>query len=308
MQIGFSLSQSLDFIIKTEPQLAAVSCQVINSIKMGNGFADSIISYISQELSNQIKIAESHGQLQITLAELAEFSSKKLEQNKKLKSLLVYPLILGVLLATLLILIEIFVLPQVSQLSGKSNSQHHLLKITGVLLLVIFSIWGMVKYLNSRLPSKRFGLLIKLPIIGKIFRYYVNYYLASNLMVLLKNGLSIKEIILLINHLPADSLIFELGQQVAQQLQVGASYRQITSHYEIIAPELIALIDGGKTVTEMAQSMMAYSKTMFSAMVQESNRLMSFVQPVIFLTIGIIITVTYLQILLPIYDSVRMVY
>lgn len=101
MQIGFSLSQSLDFIIKTEPQLAAVSCQVINSIKMGNGFADSIVSYISQELSNQIKIAESHGQLQITLAELAEFSSKKLEQNKKLKSLLVYPLILGVLLATL---------------------------------------------------------------------------------------------------------------------------------------------------------------------------------------------------------------
>lgn len=308
LEIGFSVNQALDFIGHTYSRLAEATQIIIDHLQMGDSFAQSCSGLAAGEIVDQLKIAEQHGQLQGTLQQLAKFNTQRIEQHKKIKALLVYPIILIIILVILLGLIHSILLPQINDLNGDQGETPNNIPIILICfgLVIILLLAGLI--LKKLSAIQRYNVLVKIPLIGKLVRQYVNYYLANNLAVLLSNGLTGKDILTVIQQFSSRSLIYELGTEISHHLQRGDSYNMSLNRHSLIAPELVSLLDSGETVTEMSRLMTAYSQLMFTNLIRDSDKLIALMQPTIFVAIGMVVTSAYLQILMPIYQSIRGIY
>ena len=61
-------------------------------------------------------------------------------------------------------------------------------------------------------------------------------------------------------------------------------------------------------IDQLGTDLMALGKIQFQRLLAQLEELLSFVQPVIFIVIAVVIVVLYLSILLPIYQSIQGVY
>lgn len=257
-------------------------------------------------------IAEKHGQLSDVLEELAKFDRLKMKQMKKIKTMLVYPLFLCFILIVLIVMIHVYVFPQIEALMPSVNTTKPdylgMTLVNVVLGGTVLTLAGSFLYWRRQTILKRTQMIVRVPIIGTLYQKYIAYYLASNLATLLRNGLSVQEIYQTLNAFNSHSLLYALGQQLNEALIDGQSIKQMIARYRFIPQEIIKFMGSGNTIAEMANSMSAYSKLMFDDMILTTNKMIGFIQPAMFILIGITIVSTYFQLLIPIYSSVKGMY
>ncbi|MBW0245005.1 type II secretory pathway protein [Lentilactobacillus parabuchneri] len=312
LSIGFSLTEALKFMEQTERQLSVGVHQIIESLKEGLEFSESIRPLIEAQAYHQLLIAEKHGQLSEVLEELARFDRLRMKQLKKIKAMLVYPLFLCLILGVLIMMIRVFVFPQIQQLMPDDPVQSApSLGMQLVKLLPLPILIGALIFIGywSRLDAiSRAQFIVKVPLIGKLFRKYIAYYLASNLATLLRNGLSVKEIYATLSEFKSGSLIHLLGEKLHAALMEGQSVKNLVNRHKFIPNEIVKFMTSGNTIPEMANSMTAYSKLMFDEMILATDKMIAFIQPAMFVLIGVTIVGTYFQLLIPIYNSVKGMY
>ncbi|EEI19032.1 type II secretion system F family protein [Lentilactobacillus hilgardii] len=312
LKIGFSLTAALKFICETDQHLKSGTKQIIDGLETGSDFSKCVQPLISSQAYQQILISEKHGQLRDVLNELATFNRLKLKQIKKIKTVMIYPAFLCIILLTLIIVIHTFVFPQIETLMPSVSTAQpelidfHLLEVIGLAIGTILIILTISFFKQPVL--KKAEIVVKIPFLGSIFKRYIAYYLASNLATLLRNGLSVKEIYSVLCAQKTDSIIYALGEMLNTSLTKGNSLKKIVETHHFIPKEIIKFLNSGDTVTEMANSMTAYSKLMFDEILLATDKLIAFIQPTMFLMIGVTIVATYFQLLIPIYDSVKGLY
>lgn len=306
------MTEALKFMEQTERQLSVGVHQIIESLKEGLEFSESIRPLIEAQAYHQLLIAEKHGQLSEVLEELARFDRLRMKQLKKIKAMLVYPLFLCLILGVLIMMIRVFVFPQIQQLMPDDPVQSApSLGMQLVKLLPLPILIGALIFIGywSRLDAiSRAQFIVKVPLIGKLFRKYIAYYLASNLATLLRNGLSVKEIYATLSEFKSGSLIHLLGEKLHAALMEGQSVKNLVNRHKFIPNEIVKFMTSGNTIPEMANSMTAYSKLMFDEMILATDKMIAFIQPAMFVLIGVTIVGTYFQLLIPIYNSVKGMY
>ncbi len=209
-------------------------------------------------------------------------------------------------------MIRVFVFPQIQQLMPDAPVQSAPslgMQLVRLLPLPIFI--GALIFIGywSRLDAiSRAQFIVKVPLIGKLFRKYIAYYLASNLATLLRNGLSVKEIYATLSEFKSGSLIHLLGEKLHAALMEGQSVKNLVNRHKFIPNEIVKFMTSGNTIPEMANSMTAYSKLMFDEMISATDKMIAFIQPAMFVVIGVTIVGTYFQLLIPIYNSVKGMY
>lgn len=297
---------------ETDQQVSRGVDAIISSLKAGREFSESIRPLIEVQAYHQVLIAEKHGQLKEILNELARFDRLRIKQLKKIKAMLVYPLFLCLILGVLILVIRLYVFPQIQELMPNVEAHQQqsvwirVLRMMPIPLLT--AIIGVIVYWGRQNAIKRVQLIVKLPFIGQLVRKYIAYYLASNLATLLKNGLSIKEIHTTLMEFKSGSLIHLLGEKIHATLLEGRSLKRMVDRHNFIPKEIVKFMTSGNTIPEMANSMTAYSRLMFDEMITATDKMIGFIQPAMFIIIGATIIATYFQLLMPIYNSVKGMY
>ncbi|WP_367375978.1 type II secretion system F family protein [Lentilactobacillus kefiri] len=312
LSIGFSLTEALKFIAETDHQLARGVGRIIASLKSGNDFSEGVRPLIETQAYHQLLIAEKHGQLSEILNELAKFDRLRLKQLKKIKAMLIYPLFLCCILGVLILMIRLYVFPQIRELMPNVGADY---QSTGYLRIlkwlpvpVVVSLIGAVICWSRKDAITQAQMIVKLPFVGKLVRKYIAYYLASNLATLLKNGLSVQEIYAILSEFKSGSLIHLLGEKLHTTLLEGRLFKGLVDRHNFIPNEIVKFMSSGNTIPEMANSMTAYSRLMFDEMILATDKMIGFIQPAMFIVIGITIVSTYFQLLIPIYNSVKGMY
>nr|WP_225360373.1 type II secretion system F family protein [Ligilactobacillus salivarius] len=94
LSAGFSLRQSLISIQNIMPEFYSVSHKVKKNLLMGTKISDALKENISKSTYYQLLIAEQHGEMEKSIKQLGSLLERRVEQQNKLKSLMVYPMIL----------------------------------------------------------------------------------------------------------------------------------------------------------------------------------------------------------------------
>lgn len=312
LAVGFSIRHALKFIGTVNSKMAPWVTLIDQRMKGGSSFAQSLQNEVKADLYYQLLLAEKHGNLTKTLTETGKLMTAQERQRRKLLGLLQYPLILLIMLVIVIISLILFVFPELKMWQEGNDSLAFLnwIKFLGSYLLTFIFIWTFCRWWHwRRLPKEK--QIIKIcgtPIIGKCYCYYYQYYLTSILGMMVQEGMSIAEICQLTQKFHKDSILYIFGKKAMRILQQGGDLTNMVAAYPFLPNELIVFMNKGMTLEKMGQDLTAFASLRFKTLTNSIERLLIYVQPIIFCIIAIIIVCLYLSILLPIYHSFQGAY
>lgn len=309
MKIGFSISQALAFIRTVSKKNHKVIFKVEQGLKSGYSLPQSMKFFLNNAMYQQLLIADEHGKIENGMQEISDFIQLRLKQSNKIRDIAIYPLMLFFILILLLVAIKLFVLPETDALAQLKPTQNWLTYLAIVLLgfVSIFGFYRAKDFLAKKAIYKA-NVLARLPLLGSIFSAYYEYYLTSNLAIMLQNGLDLRKIVQVFAKFKERTLLFEIGQEMDQSLNQGLAIEQIFKRYHFVSNELVIFLSNGSTNEMLAKNLRALSKLCFQRLIKKSEKLISLIQPTAFVIIGITIVVTYLKMLLPLYHSMENIY
>lgn len=309
LKSGFSLRHAIEFsgvILKRHQFLFQ---EISLAMQDGKAFAECLKPYIKTNLYYQLLFAERHGSLEECLQEIGKLMLHQEKQRQKLMTLLQYPLILLGLLVSLMVTLKIFVFPELSQWgtgNPQSRANYYLLEIIAYLSGGILAGSFLVGLRWLKLDQlQRINALCSLPVIGKCYQLFYSYYVVTNLAMMIRHGLTIKEICVIVSESSEQSFLSILGNLTETAVNQGHGLTEPFKRARFLPEELRIIVAKGSTLSDLGSDLTALANILFTRLARRIERLLVLIQPIIFSVIALIIIGLYLRLLLPIYHSMQ---
>lgn len=304
LKTGVPLKQSVNFMKIMFPKFLSDLIDIEMSLRKGNSISHSLEFLLERDILNQLMIAEKQGNFINGLKEILNFLELKKSQVKKIKDLMLYPMLLCFILFLILFSINTFIIPQFDM--NNSGSNFYLTYIIFGCFLIFLTLAIIFYYHFKKFNSlSKLKILMKIPLLKLLLKDYLGYYLSLNLSLMLKNGLEVKDIIKVCMNFDEKSLLRELTLELDENMSQGNSFSMIIEKYNFIPDEFKVFLEQGNSKTEISYNFLVYSKLKFQDLINRSNKLITFIQPLFLLIIGIVIVIAYLKIMLPMYGSIK---
>ena len=308
---GFSLKQAVTFLRTVGGGFPASLATLEQALLGGADLVSLLAPYLQPNVYFQLRVTTTYGDLAPALREAAELLRLMATQRQRLRQLLAYPVGLFVSMAGLFVTLQVGILPQLQQ----GLAPTHALPVGwqqygwlgGGLILVLVLVSGGRWW--TRQPSLRLAsLYLRLPFIGHICRTYYAYYLTANLSQLVRSGLSVKQMIAVLQRLPARALLHQLADRLERQLAGGQSPVGWLREQPFIPQQVLVLLQKGSTSSQLARELAAFSTLQYRELVRRTERGLALVQPILLGVVAILIVGAYLSLLLPMYQNLQGVY
>lgn len=295
---GFALGQALDFLVVQYPrqkrQLTAVSDELAAGCEVSRAFA---AGGFSQVVCTQIGLSGQHGDLACTLSELGEYLTLLYESRGRVGQLLAYPVTLLLLLTVLQAGIVYWVLPQLTAKPAGAMLPQIVLCV--VALLGGISVAITVKGMSA---ESRYQMLRHVPIVGGMLRKYYQYEFVLGAASFLSVG---RDLGAYCDYLAtmANGPLAILGEHVGDQIARGVSLDAALND-DLVPTGFVQLAQMGQEPQLFARSVRAFAQGLFTDLQVQMNRILAFVQPLMFIVLGVQIIVMYARLLLPLYSVI----
>lgn len=298
LQSGFRLGDALAFLTvrfpKLQPRIEQVQDELADGEAVDVAFRNGGFAPV---VCTQVGLAGAHGNLDGALAEVAKYL--KLLQNSRAKvyQLLAYPLTLLALLTVMQLGIVYWVLPQLSADPDKAMGPQLF-----ICMIIVCTVLLAVVLIRGLTPQKRYDLLRHVPVVGKILTEYYQYEFMIGAASFLSVGRDLGAYCAYLTELPPGPLA-TVGRRVTNELLQGVALQKALVD-PLVPASLVNLMAMGQEPQLFARSTAALARGLFNELEVRMNRLLAFVQPVMFLILGVQIVVMYAHLLLPLYSVV----
>lgn len=324
IKAGLSITSSLEILVKqtTNKKFKKIILEIKNQVEQGKSFADSLAMYpkvFSQLYVSTIRMAELSGKLEEVLEELAIQMKKDRELINKVTGALIYPIIVLITLVGVVVLMFIFVLPQL--VTTLKELEVDLPITTNILIAVsqviidyglffsIFIVAGIIGlFFYGRTSSGRRNvhiILLKLPIIGEIIKKVNLARFARSESTLLKSGINIVKSLQVTGDVMGNLIYKESMQVATKKIKKGLRLATCLEKYGNIYPPLVTqmLVVGEETGTldDILKELADFYETEVS---RTMDNLSSIIEPVLMIILGIGVAIIAMAIISPIYSLV----
>lgn len=310
LQNGFALKPAFAFLPVIFPKQAVWLKQISDQLAAGEQLATCLRnSHFPPAIVAQVELTEFQGQLGTCLQKLGHLQKIRQKRHREIRQLLAYPLFLIVFLLGLIGLLRLYLLPEIQQLNP---DQTGISPLKGLLIgLIAVVIFGGLLAIKSYLKFKKLSILaqlryqFKLPIIGPLIQQYYHYCVVFDLGTCLANGLKLTEICHLAQHLNQQSWLTALMANLTTHLSAGDDLLTYLQHSLYYPLELSLILAKNNPPNQLAQEIQLLATLKYERLQNQFKRQLSWLQPLLFILIGIIIICTYLSILLPLYQTME---
>lgn len=323
LKIGTGLLQAINILIDdfSKPSVRSFLLEVKSNLEKGSPFYTAFARHprtFSQVYINSIKAGETSGGLESVFENLSQSLSKEKALRDQIKSALFYPIILLVTSVLILIFLIIFALPKIAGVFTDSGFDPPLFsKVVfaigfffgdfGWIILVALAVIVVISVVlyRSSLVFKKFVLSIvfNLPLIRDVVKKVSIQQFAATLSSLIKAGMPITDAL----EITADSIAqIELKEAlqrisregIAKGLTVGEAFRREPFFPKTVV-NLIAISERAGHIEEMLQTLADF----YTSEIDSSLKtIVSFLEPIMLMGIGIIVGGIALAIIVPIYQ------
>ena len=318
---GLTVEQTLNALIEqseTQHQ-RQVLAGVRGEVLAGQPLARAMSQYpnVFPELYRTLVDAgEQSGQLSPVLLKLADYTEERQALRQKVGLAFVYPAIVTLVALAVVIGLLTYVVPQVVQVFQNTRQAlpwltralialSGFLRTFGIYLLgaIIVSSWFGYRALKQPVLRERFDrMLLRLPIVGKITRGLNTARLASTLAILVGSRVplltSIKAGVGVVSNLPMKKALEETQRMVRE----GSSMSRALGSQKMFPPMMVHLIASGEASGRLPDMLERASLSQTREVENRIATLVSLLEPILILTMGVIVLVIVLAILLPILE------
>lgn len=325
LKVGTDLLKAIDILITDldKPAMRALLMEIRGALEKGNPFYSTFMKYpkyFSPVFVNLIKAGEASGNLEKVFSDLSFSLEKDQGLRRKIKSALTYPAILLAASFSILILLVSFAVPKIASVFSSVNTQPPLFSriviSTGLFIsdyiwfFLIFLIVAAVSfwYLFSKTVFGKnflYQLGTKLPVIKGVLNQIALQRFASVLSSLLKSGLSILDALEITAQtvgLPElkNSLLRISREGISKGLTVGDAFRR-----EAIFPRVVVNLMAISEKAGHIEDILGTLSDFYSGEVETAIKTMvSFLEPVMLVGIGLVIGTIAISIIVPIYQLI----
>lgn len=323
LKVGTDLLSAIGILIADfdKPAMKSFLLEVRENLTRGQPFYVAFERHpkvFSPVFVNLVKAAEASGNLQQTFEDLSRSLQEEAELRSRVRGALIYPIIILVASVLVFIFLVTFALPRIAKvfLETGLNPPPFSRFIFGVGLFVNDNIWWFVTFFIFLIgPGAYFfwrtqvgrqivaRVLGKMPIVRDIHRDLAIQRFAATFSALMKAGLPIIQT----TQLTADvvgaeefrvSLNRIANEGLAKGLTIGEAFRRETVFPRVVT-NLVAISERAGHLEEVLKTLADFYASKVGGSIKA---LVSFLEPVLLLVIGIIVGIIAISILIPIYQ------
>lgn len=317
LSIGYSLNEALE-VLQWDKTISSTANQIIVLLRDGNSFPLALEKMKFHPIViSFIALSKEYGDLESSIQKTVEIFERRIEYSKKFTQVIRYPLILIVVFSFLFFFIQHSVLPNLLTLTEQGSKQSML--ITTMITISAFLYYGflfvILFILAIRLSWNHFQYKIPMEIQLKvikmipIYRSYVtlntSFLLATHISSLLQTGISIKDVLLILKEQPKQNIVSHYAHILIDGLNQGIHLSLLLHNFSFIKQELASIFQKNSNADTLEKDLAVYATFLTDDLHQKIMRTITYIQPVFFILLGLVVILIYLSLMWPMYQIIE---
>lgn len=326
LSAGLTVEQSLNALIEQSEtdRIRQVFTGVRAGVISGQSLANAMGAYpaIFPELYRTlIRAGENSGKLDFVMMNLADYTEERQVLRQKVMLAMIYPALVSMVAVLVVVGLLTYVVPQVVQVFENSKQALPLLtraliglsaflRATGIFWLIAMVIALMVGQRLLRQPVWRWRFdrfLLRVPVIGRIIRGLNAARLASTLAILVGGGVPLLGALQAATGVMTSLPMRQAVEDAERQVREGGSLHRALRRTEQFPPMMVHLISSGEASGQLAPLLRRAADQQSKELTNWVATLTSLLEPIMILTMGLVVLVIVLAILLPIFEMNQLV-
>lgn len=265
---------------------------------------------------NMVKAGEISGGLQRSIKYVADNIEKNYYMTSKIKGSLMYPGFVIGAASIIGFLVVTFILPKITGIIKEMKiavpwytkvlmwlGDFMQMYWWAVIIAVIAVALGFVYYSNSEAGKKDLEeVILKIPVIGTIASRLYLIRFAENLSALLAGGIPIVRALTVVGDVVGNSVYKRVILKAADNVRTGGMMSQVFTNDPAIPPMVAQMVKIGEETGSTTQVLKAVSDFYTQEVDMLTRNMMSLIEPILIVVLGIGVAIMVVGILLPIYN------
>ncbi|MDK0864206.1 type II secretion system F family protein [Clostridium perfringens] len=317
---GLSIGKTLNILIEQgeKPKLREALIGVNSDIKRGETLASSMgkrKDVFPKLLTSMIDAGERSGNLDIILKRMAEYYEKETKIRGKIKSAMIYPIVLGVVAIIAITFILTFVMPTFVQMFEENNVElpmstkmvlgtSKMLGKYGVIffLVLVIGIILLGKYLKSEEGQYKLSVInLKLPVIKKLTQKIVVSRFTRTMGIVSSSGMSLVTSLEIVASVVGNKIAEKELLKVKEKVLKGEGLGDSIMNIKIFPPMLASMVKVGEEAGSLDSILDKTADFYDDELEREIQTVTALIEPAMIVIMGVIIGFLLISILTPMF-------
>lgn len=293
--------------------------QVAEDLQGGSTISKALAKHpniFSDFYVNMVKSGEETGKLSETFNYLADYLNRNYEVISKTKNALIYPAFVMTVFIVVMILMFTVIIPKISLIiveSGQTVPLYTQIVFAisnffisyGVILLVVLLVLGFFVMRYTRTTEGRSALArfkLEIPYVGNLYKKLYLSIIADNMNTMVLSGIPMVKAIEITASVVGNEIYKQILEESLEAVKGGSSFSQSLSQYEEIPGILVQMIKVGEESGELGSILGTMAHFYQKEVINAIDTLVSLIEPVMIVFLGVGVGVLMASVLIPIYD------
>ena len=317
---GLSIGKTLNILIEQgeKPKLREALIGVNSDIKRGETLASSMgkrKDVFPKLLTSMIDAGERSGNLDIILKRMAEYYEKETKIRGKIKSAMIYPIVLGVVAIIAITFILTFVMPTFVQMFEENNVElpmstkmvlgtSKMLGKYGIIffLVLVIGIILLGKYLKSEEGQYKLSVInLKLPVIKKLTQKIIVSRFTRTMGIVSSSGMSLVTSLEIVASVVGNKIAEKELLKVKEKVLKGEGLGDSIMNIKIFPPMLASMVKVGEEAGSLDSILDKTADFYDDELEREIQTATALIEPAMIVIMGVIIGFLLISILTPMF-------
>ena len=300
--------------------IAKAAGNIRNGMQISEAFSSAQIPF-HKIYRASLMAGEKSGHLEQILEKFNIYLGKISNLRRKTASSLTYPIILLLFMISMVLVIAIFVIPKFSAFFDNMDAQlpamtlffiastQYLKENIVLFLAAAVLIYGAVRAIEHFNPRVIIidQAKIRIPFLGRIIHENAIAVFARTLAILISGGIPVPESAEIAVETFANKFYYSQVRDIPEKIRQGNLLSGVLEEIAIIPRILVEMIRVGETSGNLTAVLDESAEYYERSIDSKINALISLIEPVIIILLGMVIAVMLISVYLPIFTSIRVV-
>ncbi|MDP4180216.1 MAG: type II secretion system F family protein [Bacillota bacterium] len=323
---GVSVVGSLDLLRKqTESaRLSALINSVYDDVQKGEALSEALRAHsrsLPVILINMIEVGEVSGTLDLVLDRLAEHFVKENKIRQKIKTAMMYPMVIGAIAVLMIIFMLTFVVPKFMKMFSFMGSSLPLPTkillgishtVTNIWFLLTAAIISFLLYLSfskfRKTPKGRLiitRIILKIPKVGKNYRKILASRFARALSLLLETGVPLIQALEVVDKVVDNQIVTDGLLKVKEEIKRGSNLAgplESIGIFPVMVTQMISIGEEAGSLDDIVGKVADFYDEELDTSI---SQLISLIEPVMILGLALVVGFIVISMIMPIFGMYK---
>ncbi|MBC2593201.1 type II secretion system F family protein [Ruficoccus amylovorans] len=330
LQAGLPLLRSLEVMIRQEknPRFRDILSAIADNVRSGNNLSDGLAQHpkvFEPIYINMIRAGEAGGVLDVVLSRLARFMEKNLKTKKKVKSAMIYPLVVVAVAVIIVALLLIFIVPRFQKIFSDMLGGAELPLLTqivinisnvitpksflsaGIMVGVIIALVVGFRYVVKTGPGRKIidWLALNTPKIGELSSKAAVSRFTRTFGTLLSSGVPILQALQITRDIIGNSILSNALDRVHDRVRDGEPLAAPLEQQRVFPTMVTSMIDVGEETGELPEMLNRIADNYDDDVDNAVNSITSIIEPIMIVMLALVVGTIVIALFLPIIEIIK---